>query len=58
VLREEDIHDFHPVPPRKVVYALNLKAINHMKLKLSDGLIKGAQTVFNQEIDENAKSTF
>jgi putative ABC transport system substrate-binding protein len=58
VLREEDIHDFHPIPPRKVVYALNLKAISHMKLKLSDGLIKGAQTVFNQEIDENAKSTF
>jgi putative ABC transport system substrate-binding protein len=58
VLREEDIQGFHPIPPRKVMYALNLKAINHMKLKLPDGLIKGAQTVFDQDINENAKSTF
>ncbi len=58
VLREKNIHSFQPVPARKVVYALNLKAINHMKLKLPDGLIKGANTVFDQEVDENAKSTF
>ena len=58
VLREKNIHSFQPAPARKVVYALNLKAINHMKLKLPDGLIKGAQTVFDQEIGENAKSTF
>ena len=46
VLREGKIHGLQPLPPRKVVYALNLKAANHMKLDLSDGIIKDAQTLF------------
>ena len=46
VLREGKIHGLQPLPPRKVVYALNLKAANHMKLNLSDGIIKDAQTLF------------
>ena len=58
MLGEENIQDFQSDGTRKVVYAFNLREINHMKLSLSDELIKGAQTVFNQEIDENAKSTF
>ena len=46
VLREGKIHGLQPLSPRKVVYALNLKAANHMKLDLSDGIIKDAQTLF------------
>jgi putative ABC transport system substrate-binding protein len=46
VLREGKIQGLQPLPPRKVVYALNLKAANHMKLDLSDGIIKDAQTLF------------
>jgi hypothetical protein len=58
VLGEENIGNFQLVLPRKMVYALNLKAINQMKLKLPGGLIKNEQTNFVQEKDENAKSTF
>jgi putative ABC transport system substrate-binding protein len=46
VLREGKIRGLQPLPPRKVVYALNLKAASHMKLDLSDGIIKDAQTLF------------
>lgn len=46
VLREGKIRGLHPLPPRKVVYALNLKAANHMKLDLSDGIIQDAQTLY------------
>ncbi len=58
MIGEENIGDFQLVLPRKIVYALNLKAINQMKLKLPDGLIKGVQAICDQEKDENAKSTF
>ena len=58
VVREETIHGLQPVPSQKGSMHLTLKAINHMKLKLPDGLNKGAQTVFDQGKDENAKSTF
>lgn len=46
VLNGVNIRTLKPQPPRKVLYALNLKAINHMKLDLSDELLKGAHTVF------------
>lgn len=46
VLKGVKIHTLKPQPPRKVLYALNLNSINHMKLNLSDGLIRGAHTVF------------
>lgn len=46
VLRGGKIHGLQPLPPRKMVYALNLKSANHMKLELSDGIIKNAQTLF------------
>ncbi len=58
MLGEENIGNSQLVLLRKMVYALNLKAINHMKLKLPDGLIKGAQAICDHEKDENAKSTF
>ena len=58
MLGEENISDSQLVLPRKMVYALNRKAFNQMKLKLPDGLIKGAQTICDHEKDENAKSTF
>ena len=32
--------------PRKVLYALNLKTAQHMKLDLSPGVIEGAHKVF------------
>jgi len=47
VLRQGKIHGLQPLPPRKVVYALNLKSANHMKLDFSDGIVTGAQTVFD-----------
>ncbi|MDH5701007.1 MAG: hypothetical protein OEZ41_13725, partial [Nitrospirota bacterium] len=47
VLRDGKMQGLQPLPPRKVLYALNLKTVNHMKLDLSDEIIKGAQTVFN-----------
>lgn len=35
-----------PVPPRKVVYSLNLKTADHMKLDIPQSIIEGAQQVF------------
>jgi putative ABC transport system substrate-binding protein len=35
-----------PVPPRKVMYALNLKTARHMKIDIPQTLIDGAQQVF------------
>lgn len=35
-----------PVPPRKVVYSLNLKTADHMKLDIPQSIIEGAQAVF------------
>ncbi|MCA9419802.1 MAG: ABC transporter substrate-binding protein [Nitrospira sp.] len=46
VLKGVNIRTLKPQPPRKVLYALNLKSINHMKLNLPDGLIAGAHTIF------------
>lgn len=46
VLKGVNIQTLKPQPPRKVLYALNLKSITHMKLDLSAGLIKGAHAVF------------
>jgi putative ABC transport system substrate-binding protein len=34
-----------PLPPRKAVYAINLKTARHMKLDLPDELVKGAAEV-------------
>ena len=35
-----------PVPPRKVVYSLNLKTADHMRLDIPQSIIEGAQSVF------------
>jgi len=35
-----------PVPPRKVVYSLNLKTADHMRLDIPLSIIEGAQSVF------------
>ena len=37
---------FTPVPPRKVVYSLNLKTADHMRLDIPQSIIEGAQSVF------------
>lgn len=34
-----------PVPPRKVVYALNLRTARHLNINIPDPLVKAAQTV-------------
>ena len=46
VLKKGKTQGLQPLPPRKVVYALNLKAATHMKIDLSDKVVKGAQTLF------------
>jgi putative tryptophan/tyrosine transport system substrate-binding protein len=46
VLKGVNIHTLKPRSPRKVLYALNLNSINHMKLNISDGVIRGAHPVF------------
>ncbi len=35
-----------PVPPRKVMYSLNLKTADHMKLDIPQSVIEGAEHVF------------
>lgn len=35
-----------PVPPRKVVYSLNLKTADHMKIDVPQAIIEGAKHVF------------
>jgi len=35
-----------PVPPRKVLYSLNLKTADHMKLDIPQSIIEEAQSVF------------
>lgn len=35
-----------PTPPRKVVYTVNLKTANHLKLDIAQPLVDGAQQVF------------
>jgi putative ABC transport system substrate-binding protein len=35
-----------PAAPRKVTYAVNLKTAQHMKVDIPQGLIAGAQQIF------------
>ena len=46
ILRGTPAHTIPPLPPRKVIYALNLKTAEHMKIEIPQGLIDGAQQVF------------
>ena len=36
-----------PVFPRKLTYALNLKTVRHMKVRIPDSLVRGAVQVFD-----------
>lgn len=45
VLRGTPVKTLPPVPPRKVVYSLNLKTAQHMKIDLPAPLIRGARNV-------------
>lgn len=46
VLAGASVNSLPPVAPRKIVYGLNLKTANHMKLDIVQALIDGAQHVF------------
>jgi putative ABC transport system substrate-binding protein len=46
VLRGERASDLPPSRPRKVVYVLNLRTAEHLKLNLSPDLVDGAAEVF------------
>jgi len=45
ILRGETAGDIPPAAPRKLGYALNLKTARHMKIELSNALIRGATEV-------------
>ena len=46
VLQGAKVNSIPPSPPRKVVYSLNLNTARHMKVKISDELLRGAQQTF------------
>jgi putative ABC transport system substrate-binding protein len=46
ILQGSPIHSIPTATPRKVYYVLNLTTANHMKVKLSDELIRGAHQTF------------
>jgi len=40
------VNTISPLAPRKVVYAVNLKTAEHMKIDIPQALLDGAQQVF------------
>lgn len=46
ILRGTPAHSLRPVGPRRLLYALNLKTAQYMKLEIPEDLIAGAQQVF------------
>jgi putative ABC transport system substrate-binding protein len=46
VLAGTPVSSLPPAAPRKVVYSVNLKTANHMKLEIAQALVDGAQQAF------------
>jgi putative tryptophan/tyrosine transport system substrate-binding protein len=46
ILQGTPVNTISPLSPRKVVYAVNLKTAEHMKIEIPQGLLEGAQQVF------------
>jgi hypothetical protein len=40
------VSTLHPQVPRKVVYTLNQKTARHMKVEITETLMRGAREVF------------
>jgi putative tryptophan/tyrosine transport system substrate-binding protein len=46
VLHGTNVNSIKPVPPRKIIYSLNLNTVKHMKIKISEKLIREAYLTY------------